>query len=74
MAVLAWLADHVETIDSSLGPLIKSDDPIVDSAIDWVDETLGLVRGEQDNDAAAASPADSRVPAPAGVTWSDLGR
>jgi hypothetical protein len=75
MAVLAWLADHVETIDSIVGPLIKSDDAIVDSAIDWVDETLGLVRGEQDGgNAVTAPPTDQRSPVPAGVTWSDLGR
>ena len=74
MAVLAWLADHVETLDSGAGALIKDGDSVVDAAIDWVDETLGLVRNEQGGLPSMPSPDGAKRPDPAGSGWSDLGR
>ena len=69
MAVLAWLADAIDTLDRGTGTLIAAGDPVIDSAIEWVDETLSLVRGEEP--ASVAAPAGPRS---GGSIWRDLGR
>lgn len=78
MAVLAWLADVIDSIESSAGAIVSAGDTVIDAAIDWVDETLSIVRGE-----AAQGPAAARPPAGAdapravqgsGSSWRDLGR
>lgn len=68
MAVLAWVADKVETLDASAGPIVASGDLVVDAAIDWVDETLSIARGIGD------APPAARPQDPAGSAWHDLGR
>ena len=80
MAVLAWLADAVDNIERSGGALVSAGDTVVDSAIEWVDETLSLVR-EQDTTAdaiASTRRALAGAPGTAGGTgggsvWRDLG-
>jgi hypothetical protein len=80
MAVLAWLADAVDTLEQSSGALVSGGDPVVDSAIEWVDETLSLVRGQDAPDAVSATRrAPAAVPGTAGgavdgSAWRDLGR
>ncbi len=69
MAVLAWLAEHVDTIETSGGVLVQPNDPVVDSAVDWVDETLSIVRGQS---GAAVSPPPS-ASGGASTSWRDLG-
>jgi hypothetical protein len=74
MAVLAWLAEHVDTIETGGGALIHPNDPVVDSAVDWVDETLSIVRGGQGEPASAGRPgASAPAPAGSGTSWRDLG-
>ncbi len=75
MAVLAWLADHVDTIEGGGGSLVSNGDLVVDAAIDWVDETLSIVRGESEQPAVSArAPAGGRAPDAGGSAWRDLGR
>lgn len=69
MAVLAWLAEALPGIESGSGPLVQPDTPVVDSAIDWVDETLSIVREEEQAVAASGPPASSGRAA-----WAELGR
>lgn len=69
MAVLAWLAEHIDTIETAGGTLVQPNDPVVDSAVDWVDETLSIVRGQ--NGPAAASPPFAS--GGASTSWRDLG-
>jgi hypothetical protein len=70
MAVLAWLADTIETIEAGAGALVSPGDLVIDAAIDWVDETLAIVRGEEGR---APSPDTAREPGGASG-WRDLGR
>ncbi|MFO6448847.1 hypothetical protein ACLBKU_17070 [Erythrobacter sp. NE805] len=74
MALLAWLADQVERLEDLGGsPLVAKDDLVVDAAIDWIDETLSLVRAAPEGPAAASAPGTpSRAPVPSG--WHELGR
>jgi hypothetical protein len=79
MAVLAWLADAVPTLEQGTGKVVAAGDVVIDSAVEWVDETLALVRGEDPGSAAApGAPAPARVTRPdaqpAGNSWRDLGR
>lgn len=70
MAVLAWLADTIETIEASAGALVSAGDLVIDAAIDWVDETLAIVRGEE-----ASAPSPDVAGRPGGASdWRDLGR
>jgi hypothetical protein len=71
MAVLAWLADHVDAIDGGSGPLVSNGDLVVDAAIDWVDETLSIVRGETGEPSAAARDVKGNSDQ---SPWRDLGR
>jgi hypothetical protein len=78
MAVLAWLADAIDSLERGSGALVAAGDTVVDSAIEWVDETLSLVR---DGDDLMSSSGPSRYGAAArpdsqgsGSAWHDLGR
>lgn len=68
MAVLAWLADAIETIEASASVLVSTGDLVIDAAIDWVDETLTIVRGE------APHPPDAAGARGGASGWRDLGR
>lgn len=68
MAVLAWLADKIDSLDDAPGALVTNGDLVVDAAIDWVDETLSIVRGGGD---LPPQPAKSSGD---GSAWRDLGR
>jgi hypothetical protein len=76
MAVLAWLADVIDSLERESGRVVSASDTVLDSAIEWVDETLSLVRDEGAQGAAAsrsaiaAPPGDQR----GGSVWRDLGR
>jgi len=79
MAVLAWLADVVDSLESGSGPLVSTGDPVIDSAIEWVDETLSLVRGENAQSSISPAPTRSAIAAlsntrRSGSVWHDLGR
>jgi hypothetical protein len=78
MAVLAWLADHVATIETGTQALVQPGDPVINSAVDWVDETLSIVRGQDGSgsDSGAGSRVPAQAPAPLprdATTWRDLG-
>ena len=72
MVVLAWLADFVERNDGGSTP-IDGDDPVLGAALDWVDETIALLRAEED--AQIGHPV-GRAPggSPNAGSWHDLGR
>jgi phage gpG-like protein len=69
MVVLAWLADFVERADRAGGTRIDSDNPVLGAALDWVDETIALIRSEEEA-AASHQPGGS----PSSGSWHDLGR
>jgi hypothetical protein len=69
MAVLAWLADVYETLETRAGLLIEEDSPVVDAAIDWIDETLSLA----DEDSRRAPQAPSSPPRANRDDWAALG-
>lgn len=71
MAVLAWLADAVDAMAQGGGPLVSAADRVTDAAIEWVDETLSLLRGETPHAPRSASP--GRVQ-DTGSAWRELGR
>lgn len=66
MAVIAWLAESIGSAESGSGRMIEPGDPVVDAAVDWLDETLSIMReaGEQ----AASQPEPGRA------RWAELGR
>lgn len=75
MAVLAWLADTVDRLGNGAGPVVTASDKVLDAAIEWVDETLSLVRDDESRSGADLA----RPPAAAGrqntaSVWQDLGR
>jgi hypothetical protein len=79
MAVLAWLADEVDSLERGTGALVSAGDTVIDSAIEWVDETLSLVRGEDSPGSVSSGPAQHGVAArpgrqDTGSVWRDLGR
>lgn len=79
MAVLAWLADVVDTLERGTGTLVSVGDTIVDSAVEWVDETLSLVRGDDEQPYAAPATRQSGEARRAsstntGSAWRDLAR
>lgn len=67
MAVLAWLADNVDKLETGGGTIVANGDIVVDAAIDWVDETLSILRDEPAGRAAVSGE-------PGGSAWRDLGR
>jgi hypothetical protein len=79
MAVLAWLADVADQLERGSGLLVHAGDTVIDSAIEWVDETLSLVRGEDAQSSVSPEAARSGVAAlpgaqRSGSVWRDLGR
>jgi hypothetical protein len=79
MAVLAWLADVVGNLERGTGALVSAGDTIVDSAVEWVDETLSLVRGDEPHPAVAPDARPAGASRRAGATpsdsaWRDLAR
>jgi hypothetical protein len=73
MVVLAWLADFVERSDRGGTAPIDGDDPVLGAALDWVDETIALIRSEEERQAghlAGSTPGGS----PNVGSWHDLGR
>jgi hypothetical protein len=79
MAVLAWLADAIESIEQNTGALVSAGDTAIDSAIEWVDETLSLVRGEDATSSVSSGPFRPHVATLRGAhgngsVWRDLGR
>jgi hypothetical protein len=62
MTVLAWLADAQDTSHADEGPLVRPSDSVLDAAIDWVDETLSIIRAQEDSGASDASTASSGHP------------
>ena len=72
MVVLAWLADLVERADRG-GARIDGDDPVLGAALDWVDETIALIRSEEEGRTGThAGPSPGT--APNAGSWHDLGR
>jgi hypothetical protein len=69
MAVLAWLAEVLDQLDTGAGPVVAAGDLVVDAAIDWVDESLSVLEAEE----RAAGGASTGAP-PAGSGWHDLAR
>jgi len=72
MVVLAWLADLVERSDGSRAR-IDGDNPVLGAALDWVDETIALIRSEEEALAGQPAGRPSGGPSNAG-SWHDLGR
>lgn len=72
MVVLAWLADFVERSDRG-GARIDGDHPVLGAALDWVDETIALIRSEEE---ARTGPGSGHLPgrSPNAGSWHDLGR
>jgi hypothetical protein len=65
MTVIAWLADVSDQLGGPGGPLVAIGDPVVGSAIDWIEATLDI--GE-------ATPAAAPVrPVPSASPWSAVG-
>jgi hypothetical protein len=57
MPILEWLADALDSGETDAA-MVGPDDTVIDAAINWVDETLAILRAEEST-AAAASPGDS---------------
>jgi hypothetical protein len=70
MAVLAWLADALDRLEQPGGAILAAGDSVVDAAIDWVDETLSVIRAEEAVTAARGTPPAQ----PGGSSWLDLAR
>lgn len=72
MVVLAWLADFVEGADRG-ATRIDGDHPVLGAALDWVDETIALIRAEEE---ARTGPVAGYPPggSPNAGSWHDLGR
>ena len=71
------LADAVDNLEQSSAALVSAGDTVVDSAIEWVDETLSLVREQDTTTDAVASTRRALAGAPgtssSGSVWRDLG-
>ena len=79
MAVLAWLADAVDSLERGTGALVSAGDTVIDSAIEWVDETLSLVREEDSGRPVSSGSSEPGVAAlpggqSTGSVWRVLGR
>lgn len=74
MTVLAWLADALD--DSAPdGPMIRPDDSVVDAAVNWVDETLSIIRAEEAIGARLQPASGGGVDTPPRPSpWLDLAR
>jgi hypothetical protein len=75
MAVLAWLADVLDGVEVGSGPIIEPNDSVIDAAVNWVDETLSIIRAEEAAGASQESAGIGRNPANSnGSGWLDLAR
>jgi len=79
MAVLAWLADAADSLERGTGALVSAGDTVIDSAVEWVDETLSLVRGEDSPSVVpsySSRPGVSALPGSrdTGSGWRNLGK
>jgi hypothetical protein len=75
MAVLAWLADVTETSDLNFRSNTQIPEMISAAAVDWIDETVSLLRQEEANQspATAAPPTRNNTnPASANPAWAEL--
>src|SRR6185503_1856499 len=74
MAVLAWLADVLDRIEGSRA-ILAPGDSVTGAAVDWVDETLAIVRAEQPDGSAKPGLAGGAHGSPSGGSgWLDLAR
>jgi hypothetical protein len=69
MTVIAWLAEVVPTLGEIARVEVSPDSPVIDAAVDWLDETLELMNAEPDPVPPKPRPAD----APARDDWAQLG-
>jgi hypothetical protein len=68
MAVIAWVADVLTEVDRDGSAALMPPEVIVTAALDWIDETVALLRQEEANAARhGAAPATQSQPA-----WADL--
>jgi hypothetical protein len=75
MAVLAWLADVLQDIDQSTGIIVQPGDSVIGAAVDWVDESLSIVRSQQNTSATQpGAPLSPAGPSWGGAGWQDLAR
>ena len=75
MAVLAWLADTAESSDLNYQANMQIPDMIAASAVDWIDETVALLRQEEINQSAPVpqQPQSARNSANnANPAWAEL--
>lgn len=69
MAVIAWVADVLTEIERDGNAALTPPDVIVTAALDWIDETVALLRQEEAN--AARAPASGAAPR-GQPAWADL--
>lgn len=75
MAVLAWLADVTESSDLNYQANMQIPEMIGASAVDWIDETVSLLRQEEINQTSPVSPPTQRARNPsntANPAWAEL--
>ena len=68
MAVIAWVADVLTEVDRDGPAALMPPEVIIAAAVDWIDETVALLRQEEAN-AAQQDPASGARNQPA---WADL--
>jgi hypothetical protein len=73
MTVLAWLADSMDARDEDRG-LGTPDHEVIDAAVNWVDETLAIIRAEEARGDAGARDQASTRPGDSAPAWLDLAR
>lgn len=75
MAVLAWLADVAEDLERGSGFVVADGDRVLYAAIEWVDETLSLVRADDTVPTAKPQPVPARQGRRgAASVWQELGQ
>ncbi|WP_321812653.1 hypothetical protein [Burkholderia sp. BCC1985] len=62
MTVIAWLADVADALGGA-SPLLRTDNPVIASAADWIEATLSL--GEKPDGQVSSVPDDGRAVPPA---------
>ena len=76
MTVLAWLADALDESDLDDGNLVGPNDTVIDAAVNWVDETLSIIRAEEAGGATRQpyASAGRNDTGSGGSAWLDLAR
>ncbi|MDZ3832309.1 MAG: hypothetical protein U0S50_10875 [Sphingopyxis sp.] len=69
MAVIAWVADVLTEVERDGTAALMPPDVIVTAALDWIDETVALLRQEEAN---AAQPQDPGAYPRGQPAWADL--